>query len=692
MLVPMAAPNYAVGPDINNDVNFTSDVIYQIMTDRFADGNSGNNPTGDLFSADKSNLKKYQGGDWQGIIDKINDGYITGMGVTAIWISQPVENIYSVLNDTLGSTSYHGYWARDFKKPNPFFGNMADFDRLIQTAHAHGLKVIIDFAPNHTSPANQDVPTYMENGKLYDNGTLVNGYSDDLNGMFYHNGGTSFATVEDGTYRNLFDLADLNHQNAYVDKYLKDAVKLWLDKGIDGIRMDAVKHMPLGWQKSFMDTVYSHRPVFTFGEWFLSENEVDPANHNFANESGMSLLDFEYAQKLRQVLRSGTDSWVGFNNMIQSTASNYAEVNDQVTFIDNHDMDRFKNVGMTQKDVDLALVVTLTSRGVPNIYYGTEQYMDGNGDPNNRKFMTSFDRTTNAYKLIQKLSAVRTTNPALAFGDTQERWINNDVYIYEREYGSDVVVVAVNKSKITGYNVTGLSTAFPAGTYQDALGGLMNGNSITVGSAGSVSAFELSAGESAVWTYQKNDAVPMIGHVGPMMGEVGQTVTIDGEGFGSVKGQVLFGTSNATIVSWSDSQIKALIPSVGGKVNLTVKNSSGVTSGVYDQYEVLAGSQISVRFKINNAYTAVGEKVYIIGNTPELGNWDSTKAIGPMYNSVLFQYPTWYFDVSVPSNKAIEFKFIKKNASGNVVWESGSNHVSTTPNGTTGTIEAWWQH
>lgn len=474
MVLSSVSISYGVAGDIENDVDFSSDVIYQIVTDRFNDGNSHNNPTGDLFSSDHSNLRKYHGGDWQGIIDKINDGYLTDMGITAIWISQPVENVYSVLNDTQGSVSYHGYWARDFKKTNPFFGTMDDFERLVQVAHSNNLKVIIDFAPNHTSPADEDDSTYMENGKLYNNGVYINGYSDDNNGIFHHNGGTDFSTIEDGIYRNLYDLADFNHQNPQADQILKEAVQLWLDKGIDGIRVDAVKHMPEGWQKTFMDSIYSHRPVFTFGEWFLSENEVDQANHDFANESGMSLLDFRYAQKIRQVLRDNSLDWNSFYEMILATEKDYSEVIDQVTFIDNHDMDRFQLEGTSSTNVDLALVVTLTSRGVPNIYYGTEQYMDGNCDPNNRKFMTGFDRSTTAYQIIQKLSAVQKNNPALAYGDTKERWINKDVFIYERQYGEDVVLVAVNKGD-TSYNISGLYTNMPQNNYFDQMSGLMHG-------------------------------------------------------------------------------------------------------------------------------------------------------------------------------------------------------------------------
>jgi glycosidase len=679
-----------IGPA--NDVNYSQDVIYQIMTDRFFDGDSTNNPSGNLFSSDCSSLKKYCGGDWQGVIDKINSGYLTNMGITSIWISSPVENIHAVLNDAAGSTSYHGYWPRDFKKTNPYFGNFTEFDNLIQTAHASGIKIVMDFVPNHTSPASEDDPTYAENGNLFNDGQYVSAYSDDPYGDFHHNGGTDFSSYEDGIYRNLFDLADLNHNQTFIDQYLKDSIKLWLDKGIDGIRVDAVKHMSQGWQQSLMDEIYNHRAVFTFGEWFLGTNQVDPRNHYFANESGMSLLDFRFGQTIREVLRNGDDNWYGFDNMIQGTASDYDEVLDQVTFIDNHDMDRFRTINGPKRATDMALSVLLTSRGVPTIYYGTEQYMTGDGDPNNRKMMPSFDTTTRAYQIISKLAPLRVSNPAIAYGDTQQRYITSDVYIYEREFGNNVALVAINRG-FSDYNISGLFTAMPSGTYGDVLGGLLNGNSITVNSDGSVNEFNLGAREVAVWEFTQNSKIPEIGHVGPMMGQVGHTITLNGEGFGNDTGAVQFGSTNAKVSYWTDSEIRVTVPSVAaGKYDVTVTDATGVTSNAYDQFEVLTANQVSVRFVVNNAETALGQNVYLVGNVNEIGNWNTSKPIGSMFNQVIYSYPTWYYDVSVPAGTTIEYKFIKKDGSGNVIYEGGSNHVYTTPASGTDTVIVNWQN
>lgn len=687
-----AAPDTGVG----NKQGFNTDVIYQIVTDRLVDGNVTNNPGGSAYSADCSQRKLYCGGDWKGIQNKIEDGYLTGMGITAIWISQPVENITAVINYSgTNNTAYHGYWARDFKKPNLAYGSFTDFTNLIAAAHLKNIKVIIDFAPNHTSPANQTDSSFAENGRLYDNGALVSSYSADPGNYFLHNGGTDFSTLENGIYKNLFDLADLNHNKSEIDTYFKNAIKLWLDLGIDGIRMDAVKHMPFGWQKNFMSYVHGYKPVFTFGEWFLSENEVDPANHYFANRSGMSLLDFQFAQKVRQVFKDGSSDMTSLNAMLGDTAGQYKQVNDQVTFIDNHDMPRFQVAGANGRKLEQALAFTLTSRGVPAIYYGTEQYMQGTGDPDNRAKMTSFSTTTTAYKMIARLAPLRKTNPAVAYGSTTQRWVNSNVLIFERQFGSNVAVVAINRDLVNATNISGFYAALPAGSYTDVLAGLgLNGNNITVGASGNVSNFSLAPGAIAVWQYAPSISTPKMAHVGPLMSAPGKVVTIDGRAFGSTAGTVMFGAtavSGASILSWENTQVKVLVPSIAaGTYGVSIKTAGQVASDTYNGLEILSGPQVAVRFVVNNAYTSMGESVYLTGDRYELTNWSATAPIGPLFNQVVYAYPSWYTDVSVPASSAISFKFIKKSANP-TVWEGGNNHTFSTPASGTATVNVNWQ-
>ena len=681
---------------VSNKQGFNTDVIYQIVTDRFSDGNALNNPTGAAFSADCSQKKLYCGGDWKGIQNKIEDGYLTGMGITAIWISQPVENITAVLNYSgVNSTAYHGYWARDFKRTNAAFGSFTDFTNLIAAAHARNIKVIIDFAPNHTSPASQADSSFGENGRLYDNGTLLSGYTTDPNGYFHHNGGTDFHNLEDGIYRNLFDLADLNHNHATIDQYMKDAVKLWLDLGIDGIRFDAVKHMPFGWQKSLMSFIHGYKPVFSFGEWFLGANEVDTANHYFANRSGMSLLDFQFGQKVRQVFKDGSADMVSLNQMVADTAGQYAQVNDQVTFIDNHDMPRFQVAGASGRKLEQAVAFTLTSRGVPALYYGTEQYMTGTGDPDNRAKMGSFNTGTTAYKVIQALAPLRKSNPAIAYGSTQQRWLNSNIYIYERKFGPNVAVVAINRDLANSAVIGGLITSFPAGSYADKLGGLLGGNTLAVNSGGSVPTFTLAAGGVAVWSYSTAAiGTPTVAHVGPMLGRAGTTVTIDGRGFGATKGTVYFGSTPVTgtaITQWEDTQIKVQVPAATPAVyGVQVKTAGSVASNTYANFELLSSPQVTVRFKVNNATTVPGENVYLTGDKFELANWGSAAPLGALFNQVVCAYPCWYTDVNVPANSVVSFKFLKKSAGG-TTWEGGSNHVFSTPASGTATVTVNWQ-
>ena len=670
-------------------INYADDVIYQIVTDRFRNGDTSNDPSGDIYSSDGSDLQKYHGGDWQGIIEKIQDGYLTGLGVTALWISPPMENIFEPHPNN--GASYHGFWPRDFKKTNPFFGSMATFERLVDVAHNNDIKIIIDFVPNHTSPASSSDASYVEDGNLYDDGSYVAAYNDDPNSYFHHNGGTDFSTYEDGIYRNLYDLADLDHHETFIDQYLKDAIELWLDKGIDGIRVDAVKHMPPKWQKTLMDTIYDHEPVFTFGEWFLGTGQTSQRYYDFSNESGMSLLDFRYGQKIREVLRDWTDDWEGFHDVITETAASHDQVSDQVTFVDNHDMDRFTLPDGDPRNTEMAMAVLLTSRGVPTIYYGTEQYMTGNGDPQNRKPMSSFDTTTTAYTVIEKLATLRGSNPSLAYGDTQERWINSDVYIFEREFGDNVVLVAVNRSQ-EQYNISGLYTSLPQGTYSDVLEGTLDGFSTTVHSDGSIAEFSFGPQTVCVWEHAGNTAEPTLGHVGPTMGQVGHHVTINGEGFGSTSGSVQFDSTNATVVSWSNTQVVVEVPAVAaGNYNITITDTNGTQSSPSADFEVLSGDQVSVRFVVNDAYTGSGENVYIVGNVHELGNWNTDLAIGPFFNQVVHDYPTWYYDVNLPAGTTIDFKFIKKDGSGNVTYESGTNRQYTSPSDSTGRYSGNWQ-
>jgi len=198
--------------------DFKREVIYQIITDRFFDGSSSNNnpsQSSGLYDSTKTNWRAYWGGDLAGIQQKMS--YLAGMGVTAIWISPPVDNLNTNIPDGGGNptASYHGYQARDFKRIEEHFGNSSnswtEFDNLVTAAHQNGIKVIVDFAPNHGTQNNAG-----EFGSLYDNGTFLGNFTSDTNGYFHHNANISGGGWDDRyqtQYFTLFDLSDINQQH-----------------------------------------------------------------------------------------------------------------------------------------------------------------------------------------------------------------------------------------------------------------------------------------------------------------------------------------------------------------------------------------------------------------------------------------------------------------------------------------------
>lgn len=695
-LSPYPAFATSVAPqdyDVSNSASFSTDTVYQIVTDRFFDGDPSNNPSGDIF--DLNNLRKYHGGDWAGVIEKIEDGYLTGMGITAIWISAPVENI-AILDPSNNSAAYHGYWAKDFFRTNPYFGSFADFTDLIATAHANDIKVIIDFAPNHTSTAEYGEMVFPEDGALYRDGQLISGFKTDTQNIFNHESWTDFSTWENSIYHSMYGLADLNQMNSTVDNYLKDSIDMWLDLGVDGIRVDAVKHMPMGWQSNWLSDIYAQHETFVFGEWYSGATGNDPEMTGFANESGMGLLEFRLANAVRGALGDLSMTMQQLYDVMAAREIDYKEINDQVTFVDNHDMSRFMTLANgNARALENAYVVMMTSSGIPTVYYGSEQYATGSNDPYNRGDMPSFSTNTTAYQIISRLAPLRKSNPAMAYGTTAERWVNSDVLVYERTFGNNVVVTAVNRNTSQGYDITGAFTALPNGQYADSLGGLLGGGTLTV-SGGAIGSYYLGAGQSAVWQYTANsENGPVIGNIDPLMGIAGNTVTITGTGFGTQTGSVKFSTAAAQIVSWSDSMIQAIVPAVSaGYYNIEVTTAAGDKTSNYAQYKVLTAAQTGVRFIARNAATAYGQNIYLVGNCVELGNWDTNKAVGPFFNATgtIASYPDWFFDVSVPQGYNLQYKFIKKDAAGNVVWESGNNHTYTVPTGSTGSVSAYFNN
>jgi glycosidase len=683
--------------------DFKKQVIYQIVTDRFFNGDPTNdNPpqSPGLFDATQTNWQAYWGGDLAGIQQKM--AYIKGMGVTAIWISPAVDNENLNLNSgTPISAPYHGYDGHDFMRVEEHFGDAQNswtaFDNLTAAAHSSGIKVIVDWAENDSN-----FRLGGEDGALYNKGVFMASDSNDPNGLFHHNPDIGdFNDRYQLQYLTLEDLEDLNQENPVVDSYLKTAIHQFQQHGADGFRLDALKHVTWGWEYSLANSVFSTAPSFLYGEWY-NNNPYDTLFHDaskFANKSGISELDFGVNGAMRDVFASN-NNFSELDGTLTSENATFLWPNDQVTFFDSHDESRFLTVNPNQNRLHEAMAFLLTCRGIPVILYGDEQYLhndtNNGNDPYNRVAMTSFSTTTTAYQLINKLAALRQNNDGLAYGLFQQRWINNDVYIYERRFFNDVVLVAINKNDTTAYPISGLYTALPAGTYSDYLNGLLSGPGLTVKAGNGINnpaaGFSLPAHTVAVWQSVGKAGSPEVGSIGPTVGQPGQQVTIAGKGFGTTTGQVLFGSSAASIQSWSDTSIVLQVPNVAnGIYQAQVKNTSGTAANPI-QFTVLTAPLIPVTFTVANAApTNFGDYIFLTGSTVELGNWGTTfdTAVGPMLTP---NYPNWFLNASVPAGTQIQFKFIKIAVDGTVTWENGANHQYTVPASGTGSVNVSWQN
>lgn len=703
------------------------DVIYQIVTDRFCDGDPSNNvPEGfdsTLYDGTGNDLKLYQGGDWSGIIDKIP--YLKGMGVTAVWISAPYENRDTEILDYKADgsydrwTSFHGYHVRNYYATNKHFGTLNQFKALRDALHANGIKLIIDFVTNHTSrEMNPTAGNSPEDGKLYEpdhkedgsfafdangepfdyNGdglveNLVADPQNDTQGWFHGLGDRGTDSTRFG-YRNkdLGSLADFSQENGQVAEYLENAAKFWSSTGVNGIRHDATLHMNPAFVKGLKDAVDSNSTITQFGEFFIGR--PDPKYDEylyFPKQTGVDNLDFEYFRAATSAFGDFSTTMSDFGNMMMYTQADYEYENQTVTFLDNHDVSRFGYLQRNTKPYNAALATLLTSRGIPNIYYGTEQYVvpaDGS-DVAGRIFMqtdSGFGTDTTAYQLIGKLSELRQRNDAIAYGTTTVRYSDDNVLVFERQFYDDVVLIAVNRQPDQSYNLGEIETNLPAGNYSDYLGGLLYGFDTVVTPGDGInhtSSFNIPGGGVCVWEYRAPEAnAPQIGNVVSAMGRAGNLVYIYGDGLdGGVT--VKFGDVNAVVISNSAGQIVTRVPdgAVPGDNAITV-SKDGTTSNAFI-YKVLSGDQNQIIFHVH-ADTVMGENIYIVGNVPELGSWNPDNCTEAMLNP---NYPEWFLPVSVPAGTTIEFKFIKKDSSGNITWESGDNRVITSSPNSSGSID-----
>ena len=720
--------HFPAAPAIPPVADIHQGFIYQIVTDRFFDGDTTNDnpsespglyaPNGFANPAN-ADWNLYWGGDLAGIQQKLS--YLQSMGVAGIWISPPMNNIRVNAGASNGETAYHGYWTRDWMQIDEHFGDdsnsWTEFDNLVTAAHADGIRVIVDFPANDSNPIGAG-----EDGSLYNDGTLVTTYSTDTGATPYYHHNPNISNYDDRyqvQYDTLENLADLDQTNSWVDQYLKGAITQFLNNGADGFRFDASMEVNWGWEYSLENSIANWngsasmptataRP-FLFGEWDLASSDaLYPDAVKFSNNSGMNLLDYPLYWQVSGVFGSD-DSFYDIDNELtledagssSSNAEPFAQPNDLVTFFDNHDNPRIMSMGADRMAMKEALSFLLTCRGLPIVYYGDEQYLyndtSGGVTPYNRNGMegqTNFG-SNDAVLLIQYLAALRAANPAVAYGTMTQRWINNDVYIYERQLGANVVLVAINKNKSAGQAISGLYTYLPPGTYSDYLAQTMGGVSIAVtGTAGAnnpVANFTLPYNSVSFWV-SAGSVPPSISSVTPRVANPGTLVTLSGAGLGATAGTVNFTSSSTTLAAavnnWSSGQITATVPALpAGPATVTVTKGTATSNPA--PFKVSTSTLIPVNLSVSGTPTLASTDVLMLtGNAAELGNNATTwnGAVGPV---PIPSAGSGIQTVSLPAGATVQFEFFVLHSDGTTTPESVS-HTYTVPTTGVGASAVTW--
>jgi neopullulanase len=365
----------------------SSDVMYLIMPDRFADGDTTNDTIpGFRDPDDRSRARAYHGGDLRGIEAHLD--YLKQLGVTTVWTTPLYDN-----SAEQSGQSYHGYSATDMYAVDPHLGTIEDLKALVRAAHARGMKVVLDSVPNHVGAAHpwaKDMPTpewfhgtpasHIE--AQYDFSSIVNPSG---------NAATRNAVLN-GWFANV--LPDLNQDNPLVATYLIQNAIWWIETtGIDGLRLDTFPYVPRSFWHAYDGTLHALYPQLTeVGEVFNS----DPLIVSFfaggrANTGSDGTVDtlldtpFDYPMffALRGVLiRQKPMSAIA--DVLKQDAL-YPHPERLITFLGNHDNRRFlSEPGADAGALRLGFGLLATLRGTPQLYYGDEIDMKGGDDPDNR--------------------------------------------------------------------------------------------------------------------------------------------------------------------------------------------------------------------------------------------------------------------------------------------------------------------
>ena len=471
MLLPMQDGEIVKDASQLNRHDQQAQVLYSILIDRFYNGNTSNDWK--INSPEVLDIVDYQGGDIAGITAKINEGYFDKLGVNTLWISPitqnpwdawglypfPNGNKYDSTKTYTKFSGYHGYWPIYATKLDDRFGTPEELRALLDTAHAHGINVILDYVANHmhiNSPTLQEHPDWHTDSLLPD-------------------GRRNFELWDEARLTTWFDkhIPTLDLEREEVCEQMTDSALYWLaNYDLDGFRHDACKHIPEGYWRMLgqkIATRWPNRPI-----WMIGETYGSPELIGSYVKTGMLNAQFDF-----NVYFTAREALCGFKGLDQvmnnelTSLRTYGSHHTMGNISGNHDQIRFASIAGGAIDIychgkeegwtreigigDTAMaydrsilleVLNLTLPGVPCIYQGDEYGEVGGNDPDNRhmmRFETLNDEEKEMRNQVAELIHMRRNSMPLLYGEFIPLRDTPDEIIYERVYLGERVTVTINR-------------------------------------------------------------------------------------------------------------------------------------------------------------------------------------------------------------------------------------------------------
>lgn len=442
------------------------DVIYLITPDRFANGNTDNDIVAEYADKlDRENISGRHGGDIQGIIDRLD--YLHDLGVTQLWLMPVLENKQA-------SYSYHGYSTTNYYRVDPRFGSNALYQSLSVKAKENGMGLIMDVILNHIGSGHwwmQDLPSrdwINHNGQysptnhrreaLHD----PHGVEEDARGF------------DQGWF--VKTMPDLNQRNPFLAQYLIQHAIWWVEFAeLSGIRVDTYPYSDKAFLSQWTKRLMLEYPNLTITgeEWttnpaMLAYWQRGSQRYDDYQSYLPSVIDFPLQQALVNALKSKETWATGLRVLYELLATDflYGDPHNLVIFADNHDMSRI----YTQLDEDMDLLkmamgILLTTRGIPQLYYGVEVLHKNPGTEDHGVIRTDFpggwqgdavngftgkgltaeQRSFQSY--LKGLLNWRKDSLAVTTGNFTQYAPENGIYVYFRHKDDDTVMVIVNKNQ-----------------------------------------------------------------------------------------------------------------------------------------------------------------------------------------------------------------------------------------------------